>query len=82
MHDNFYKFLAQVWLLVLIFWMTYRIIRALRSGGLYSRGRYETKGNWYYRESDPYMFWQTIIMWILGSVALSTAFILLVRGLL
>jgi hypothetical protein len=67
------------WLAVLIFssWMIYRIANALRSGVLYTRGRYSTKGNWYCMESAPYMFWQTIIMWMLGIVAYCMAFVLL-----
>jgi hypothetical protein len=75
--DAFHKPLGG-WLVVLIFsgWMIYRIVNALESGALYTRGRYSIKGNWYYKKSTPYMFWQTIIMWTLGIVAFCTFYAL------
>jgi hypothetical protein len=64
---SFHKPLSE-WLVVLALsaWLAYRIQNALNSGTLYTRGRYEFKGHWYERESQPYMFWQTIIAWLLG----------------
>jgi len=34
----------------------------------------------YDRKSEPYMYWQTIILWALGLVALWTVFYYVVTG--
>lgn len=66
--------------LALSVWLIYRIVKALKTGELYTRGRYELEGHLYSRESEPYMFWQTIVMWILGVIALWVMFYLVVTG--
>jgi len=71
---------GEVCLLFLSIWMIYRIVRALKSGEIYTRGRYEFKGHLYDRKSEPYMYWQTIILWALGLVALWTVFYYVVTG--
>jgi hypothetical protein len=71
---------GEVCLLILSIWMIYRIILALKSGEVYTRGRYEFKGHLYDRGSEPYMYWQTIIIWVLGLVALWTVFYFVVTS--
>jgi len=72
--NHFKDTFGEVCLLILSVWMIYRIFRALKSGEIYTRGRYEFKGHLYDKESEPYMYWQTIIKWALGLVALWTVF--------
>ena len=75
-----YKLIAEVYLFILIIWMTYRIIRAVKSGEIYYKPKFSFNGNWYYRESNAYMFWQTVVMWTLGTVGLLGMLFLLVKG--
>jgi hypothetical protein len=77
---NFKDTFGEVCLIILSIWMIYRIVRALKSGEIYTRARYEFKGHLYDRETEPYMYWQSSIMWVLGLVALWTVFYFVLTG--
>jgi hypothetical protein len=79
---DFKKTLAGFYFWMMTGWLIYRVFDALNTGSLYRRGRFSRYGNWYHRESDPVMFWQIIVIWLLGIAASATVFVLIVTGML
>jgi hypothetical protein len=73
-------FLGIVAFLCITIYVSLRIIDAIRQGEVSYRGNYEYETHYYKRVTNPYMFWQTIVMFGLGAIASLVVLVLLLRG--
>ena len=73
-------FLAIIIFIGITIYVCLRIFDAMRQGEVSYRSNYEFETHYYKRSTNPYMFWQTVVMFGLGAIASFVIVVLLVMG--